>query len=80
MLVLKNVKKIDNRIEADFCFPDIDVHGSVVYDIQKNQIDEISCKEQEDLENIYGIVHLKRVLEMMVEHNRYPETYTYLWF
>ena len=41
MLLLENLKKIDNRIMADFYFPGSKYSGSIVFDVQKKDIIEV---------------------------------------
>ena len=79
MLILENLRKTGNRIFADFYFPGNEAIGSVVFDAQKKEIEEIDCGGRIP-DTIYGLTHLVRVLRMMVENNKYPQTYEYYWY
>lgn len=79
MLILENLRKTGNRIFADFYFPGTEVREIVVFDVQKKEIEEIDCGGRIS-DTIYGLNHLVRVLRMMVENNKYPQTYEYYWY
>ena len=79
MLLLENLKKIDNRIIADFYFPGSKYSGSIVFDVQKKDIIEVKCGDC-DPKSIYGFRHLINVLKMMVDNNKYPSRFEYYWY
>lgn len=79
MLLLENLKKIDDLIMADFYFPGSEARGSITFDVQKRDIVEANCGNR-DPNSIYGFMHLVDVLKMMIKHNKYPEKYEYFWY
>lgn len=79
MLILENLKRIENRIVADFYFPGNEARGSVVYDIDSKDVIEVDCGSK-DPRSIYGFAHLVNVLKMMADNNKYPKTFEYYWY
>ena len=79
MLILENLRKVNNNVFADFYFPGSEARGKVAFDAQKKAVVEIDCGER-DAESIYGIRHLTNVLRMMADNNKYPERFEYYWY
>ena len=79
MLILENLKKMDDRIEADFYFPGSENRGSIVFDVINKDIISVECAG-EDPKHIYGFRHLVNVLKMMVDNNKYPSRFEYYWY
>ena len=78
MVVLENIKKIGNIIEADYYY-DYTPEGSrghFKYNITTGKYVELKrIKEFE-----YGFAHIKYALESMIKHNKYPERHAQIWF
>ena len=60
--------------------------GKVVYDVENDKLIEVKYS-QADVESlndnggtVYGFGHLIDAFRLMVKHNKYPETYRYIWF
>lgn len=83
MLVLENVKRENNIIDADFYFPDYEedekYKGHVRYDISTGDYIDITYSGKER-KSRYGFSHLTLALQDMVRNGHYPETYTVRWF
>ena len=78
MVVLENITKIGNIIEADYYY-DYTSDGSrghFKYDITTGKYVELKrIKEFE-----YGFSHIKHALKTMIKYDKYPETYHEIWY
>ena len=79
MLRLENLRKNGNRITTEFYIPGNEARGSVVFDAHNKKVIEAHCDDR-DYDSIYGTQHIEKILGMMVEHNKYPQTYEYYWY
>ena len=76
MVVLENIKKIGNIIEADYYYNSDGPRGHFKYDITTGKF--IELKQIREFE--YGFVHVKHALEMMIKNDKYPERYGEYWY
>ena len=79
MLILENLRVIENRIVANYRFDGLDSTGEIIYDIESKSVIRATFGDQ-NAEEVYGYSHLLRALGTMVDYNKYPSTYTYAWF
>ena len=76
MVVLENVRKIGNIIEADYYYDSNGPRGHFKYDINTGEY--IELKRIEEFE--YGFSHIKHALKTMIKYDKYPETYHEIWY
>lgn len=80
MLILENVTKKNNIIEADYGRSLKENRGHVVYDINKGDFINIVYSESDSDEVKYGFGHLLRLFRDMVKANNYPSNFSYFWY
>ena len=87
MLILENVKKIDNLISAEYYHYGVSGQkGYAVFDVNNKEIVEIEYSEA-DKESLmdsgaprYGFGHLIDAFLTMISYDKYPSTYKYSWY
>ncbi|MCD8021065.1 MAG: hypothetical protein LUF92_16270 [Clostridiales bacterium] len=81
MIVLFNVEKKKNIIAADYCYEDRTDIGHVEYDINTGKIIKYKKNKEDEKHNSnMGSGKSRQAFELMVKHNKYPETYHYCWY
>ena len=81
MLRLENVTREGNKITAEFFFVGNATRGNVSYDILGREITSASYGNKNPLiDFIYGFGYVKKLLDMMVQYDKYPGTITYEWY
>ena len=78
MVVLENIKKIGNIIEADYYYEYTSdgSRGHFKYGITTGNFIEIKRAEEDE----FGFGHIKQGLETMIKYNTFPETYKVFWY
>lgn len=81
MLTLENVLKKGNMIYTDFFFVGNEIKGTAIYDISAGRVVEASYGDRNPLKDfIYGFGYVKKLLNMMVKADNYPEKVTFEWY
>ena len=81
-MFLDNVERNNNIISADYYYSDkTEDVGHISYDIDNDEIIDIEyTKRDAEKECKYPVGLLINAFRHMVEHNRYPKTYRYIWY
>ena len=82
MVTLVNVKKSNNLIVADYFLESNNYDkGHLEYDVEKKQVIKYSySKEDADSTIKYGLSKATKAIEKLIEFNKFPETYRYIWY
>lgn len=82
MIALENVKKKENRIEADFWYPSHpDDWGHLSYDITREEINHVDMpKHSKGTVHSYQFGKVLFALKKMVRYNKFPSPYYYFWY
>ena len=79
MLRLKNIKKVDNEIKADFYIEDSSECGHIVIDINKMDIKEYSMPLGWETYFIY-LAHARDSILRMIKENDIVEECLVMWY
>ena len=81
MVILENVIKKDNIIEADYCYPsDEQDKGHVIFDMKRGEYTSVVyCDSDKKCGAVYCFPKIKDALTLMIRYDKYPKTYHYMW-
>lgn len=80
MIILENVKKQNNYLKGNYRFAGYPESGSFIYDIQKKDYLEVKFGKEKNPKKVYGFSKLTYLLDMMIQHNKYPEQINCRWY
>lgn len=77
MLTLKNLIKKDSIIEADYFFEqEFQKIGHFKYDIKMGKFIE----RKKTCDDEIGFAHVIYAIKMFIKYDKYPNTYTTIWY
>ena len=81
MLTLINIEKKDGLIVADYYYDDESDVGHIEYDILKDKIikKRYNALDKNSLIK-YGFSKISKACRLMIENNKYPDAYHYIWY
>lgn len=81
MVTLINIEKRDSLIIADYYYDDESDVGHIEYDILKNKIIKRRYNALDENSPIkYGFSKISNACKLMIENNKYPNAYRYIWY
>lgn len=79
MLKLRNLRKSENTIEADFYPEDSKQAGHVVVDLKTEEITDYTAPEGYEKYRWYA-THARQTLMELAEQDSLPEEYLVMWY
>lgn len=79
MVKLKNIRRNERTIEADFYPEDSKEAGHILIDVQSKEVLERTYPKEYEGRFSYA-THAKRALLELAEKEELPETYTVMWY
>ncbi len=80
MISVKNVKKINNRLSADYYYRDPSDIGHVTLDVNTGEILQRQPNEEDNSRAYSYFGKVIQFLEMMIKADNYPESADFIWY
>lgn len=82
MVVLENAKKENNIVTANFWYSgNKDDRGYFAYSIDREKFIQLSLPAADHGDKLsYSFGKVKAALRNMIEHDKYPSSYHYMWY
>lgn len=78
MITLRNIKRTEQTIEADFYPEDSKEAGHMVFDLLTGEVRK--CSVPEEYRGLTYASHAKRALKDLAKEKTLEETYTIFWY
>lgn len=82
MVTLSNLIKSGNKINTDYYLENNkEDRGHVEYDVEKRKVTKYSYSQEDEKSNIkYGFKKSVVAIEKLIEADKFPEEYKYIWY